>query len=146
MSKRMLVKVGALLIFAIIGWHLLSPPARPQVVGSLASGDLSEILRLVHQDLRKWVLPKMEWDDVYNPRYVVSSVAEYTTRSASSGRKFMLMAKLRSLLGSVKSLYSTRDMSGRYGRVRIGRLPDMLIGGLPTWRRLAFIFRHRHNY
>lgn len=77
MSKRKLIKVGALLILAIIGWHLLSPPARPQVVGSLASSDLSEILRLVRQDLREKLLPKMEWDDLFYPRYVISSIGEY---------------------------------------------------------------------
>jgi len=76
MSKRTLIKVGALLSLAIIGWRLLSSP-RPQVIGTLSSGDLSKILHLVRQDLRKMVLPKMEWRDVLYPRYVLSSIGEY---------------------------------------------------------------------
>jgi hypothetical protein len=77
MSKRKLIKVGALIIFAIIGWHLLSPSDRPQVVGSLASNDLRDVLQLVRQDLRDKVLPKVEWDNLFYPRYVVSSIGEY---------------------------------------------------------------------
>ena len=77
MSKRKLIGVGLLLVLAIIGASLLPPPSRPQVVGTLASSDLTEILRVVRRDLREHLLPRVKWDNLFYPRYVVSSIREY---------------------------------------------------------------------
>ena len=77
MSKRRLIGVAVLLVFVVIGTSLLWPSGRPQVVGTLGSNDLAEILRLVRRDLREQLLPKVEWDNLAYPRYVVSSIREY---------------------------------------------------------------------
>lgn len=77
MSKRKLIGVGLLLVLAVIGASLLSRPLRPQVVGNLPSNDLTEILRIIRRDLREHLLPSVEWDNLFYPRYVFSSIREY---------------------------------------------------------------------
>ena len=77
MSKRKLIGVGLLLVLVIMGVGLLSPPSRLQVVGTLPSNDLTQILQLVRHDLREHLLPKVEWDNLFCPRYVFSSIREY---------------------------------------------------------------------
>jgi hypothetical protein len=77
MSKRKLIAIGLVLVLAVIGVSLFSSLSPPQVVGTLAPNDLTEILRLVRHDLREHLLPKVEWDNLFYPRYVVSSIREY---------------------------------------------------------------------
>ncbi len=77
LSKRKLIGLGLLLALAVIGARLLSVPSRMQVVGTIAPDDLAEIRRLVRHELRHWMLPKVEWDNLFYPRYVISSVMEY---------------------------------------------------------------------
>jgi hypothetical protein len=80
MRKRKLIGVGLILVLALIGVSRSSVPSRPQVVGTLASTDLTEILRLVRQDLRENLLPKVEWDNLFHPRYFVRSTREYSAQ------------------------------------------------------------------
>jgi hypothetical protein len=77
MRRRKLIGIGLLLVLASIGAILPSHPSRPQVVGTLAPNDLTEILRVVRRDLRDHLLPKVEWNNLLYPRYVFSSVREY---------------------------------------------------------------------
>lgn len=80
MSKRKLIGFGLLLATAIIGIKLLSSPSQKQViqvVGIIAPDDLAEIQRLAWRELRFHILPKMEWDNLFYPRYVITSVSEY---------------------------------------------------------------------
>jgi hypothetical protein len=77
MSKRKLIGFGLLLALAVIAASLFSGSPRTQVVGTIAPDDLTEIRRLVRLELRFWLLPKVEWDNLLHPRYVINSVREY---------------------------------------------------------------------
>ncbi len=76
-SKRKLMLIGLAAALALVSAGVLSAPSHTQVIGTLARPDLTQVLRLVRQDLRARLLPKVEWDGLRYPRYVISGVREY---------------------------------------------------------------------
>ena len=78
MKRLRVIGVGMVVILGIFGVGLLEPHSKPQDVGTLASSDLVEILRLVQQDLREYVLPEAELENVLYPQYVARSIADYS--------------------------------------------------------------------
>ena len=53
---------------------------RPKIFGHLSTGDLSEISRVIHHDLRRYELPTFSKQNLNNPRYVLASVKQYAGR------------------------------------------------------------------
>jgi hypothetical protein len=75
MRRRKLIGLGLLLAVAIIGVGLLSAPSRPQVVGTLAPDDLTQIMRLVRHDLRSQLF---QWRTLlHHPPSVIRCLREY---------------------------------------------------------------------
>jgi hypothetical protein len=70
MRKRKIIAAVVVLIAVMVGAVLLAPAPHVQVVGSLPPDDLAQIQKVVWKEIRFWVLPKLNWDDVYNPRYI----------------------------------------------------------------------------
>jgi len=64
-------------MIALVSVVCLYPVHRTQVIGKIAPDDLDDIERIVRHELRFWILPKLEWDNVYHLDYVVRSVREY---------------------------------------------------------------------
>jgi hypothetical protein len=77
MRKRKVIVVSVFLVIAIVGAIVVIPAPRPQVVGALSPVDLAQIQKRVWQELRSDILPKLEWDNIYYPRYVFKSVRDY---------------------------------------------------------------------
>jgi hypothetical protein len=127
MSKRKLIGAGLVLVLAIMSVSLLSPPSRPQVVGTLASNDLTEILRLVRHDLREQLLPKVEWDNLFYPRYVLSSIREYHAQG-------ILWAEVHDDGGVKVFAGASRDVIRDEGHVwSLRKTPNWTITGYAYW-------------
>lgn len=77
MRENKFIVVGIFLVVAIVSAVVFSPGPRIQVVGSLPPDDLAQIQKLVQHELRFWILPKLEWDNVYHLGYVFRCVREY---------------------------------------------------------------------
>ena len=77
MRKQKVIGVFVALIVVIASGVLFIPSRHIQVVGPLPPDDLAQIQKIVWRELRFWVLPKLEWDNVLYPRYVFGCVSDY---------------------------------------------------------------------
>jgi len=80
MSKRLplvLALLAMLLVTASVSFVSLH---RTKVFGDLSSGDLNEISRVIHHDLRRFELPTFSKENLKKPSYVLASVRQYASR------------------------------------------------------------------
>ena len=77
MHRRKVITVVIILVVVIVGAVVFKPAPRIQVVGNLPPQDLAQIQKLVQHERRFWILPELEWDNVYHLGYVCRSVREY---------------------------------------------------------------------
>jgi hypothetical protein len=77
MRKRKVIVGSIFLVVVIVSVFVVMPGPRPQVIGTISPADLEQIQRLVRKELRSDILPKLEWDNIYYPRYVFKSVRDY---------------------------------------------------------------------
>jgi hypothetical protein len=77
MRKRKVIGVFVALIVVIASAVLFVPSRHIQVVGTLPPDDLAQIQKIVWRELRFWVLPKLEWENVFYPHYVFRCVRDY---------------------------------------------------------------------
>ncbi len=77
MTKRKLIGFGLIMsALAVISAYVLFAPSRPQVIGRLAPDDLTVVLRLVREDLRRYA-PRAEWDDFRKPGPLIRCARDY---------------------------------------------------------------------
>src|ERR1035438_3140549 len=80
MRKGIIIAVSVFLAITVaVVVSIVSTP-RIQVVGSLSPDDLDQVLKMVRQELRFWILPKLEWDNIHHLDYVWRQVREYETQ------------------------------------------------------------------
>ena len=77
MRRISFIIAGIFLALSIGSAVILTRPPRIQVVGSLSPSDLAQIQKLARGELRYWILPKPDWDNVHHLNYVVRKVREY---------------------------------------------------------------------
>ena len=74
MRKRIIIAVSIFLAIVVVSF--VSTP-RIQIVGSLPPDDLNQVLKLVKKELRFWILPKLELDNIHHLDYVWRQIREY---------------------------------------------------------------------
>src|ERR1035437_6482222 len=74
MRKGIIIAASIFLAIAVVS--IVSTP-RIQVVGSLPPDDLDQLLKMVRKELRFWILPKLEWDNIHHLDYVWRQIREY---------------------------------------------------------------------
>lgn len=74
-GRRKIIGLGLLLALVVVGVGLFSTQTRPQVVGTLAADDLTEIVGRVRQELRTQFLPRR--DNWLHVRHVIRNVGDY---------------------------------------------------------------------
>ena len=143
MRKRKIIAAVVVLIAVMVGAVLLAPAPHVQVVGSLPPDDLAQIQKVVWKEIRFWVLPKLNWDDVYNPRYI----PHYVFAGFRDYAKLHILwvdksptGVLKCLLVRAKTRYFHKDTPLIFKKRFDGRLPAMAIGDFQTLRRMISIF------
>jgi hypothetical protein len=79
-SKRISLLLTLLALALVVTSISFVSLHRTKVFGHLSTGDLREIDRLVHRDLRRFELPTFSKENLRNPGYVLASVRQYAAR------------------------------------------------------------------